>query len=89
MLRRLRQQKRRIQIELCVGLSALRLLSVDHVVQSRRGILSLAWHEWFFMLRQRMKDLLLWARFVVRTSNTRISRRHLADHINKLRLNDC
>ena len=36
-----------IKIELCVKLSLLRLLHVDHVVQNRRTTLSLAWYEWF------------------------------------------
>ena len=34
-------------MELCVGLSGLRLFYVNHVVQNRRSALSLAWHEWF------------------------------------------
>ena len=36
-----------------------------------------------------MKDLLLWARVVVRTSNMKISRRHLADYVNKSRQKTC
>ena len=32
---------------LCVKLSVLRLFRVGHVVQNRRSVLSLAWHEWF------------------------------------------
>ena len=43
-----------------------------HVVQNRQSALSLAWHEWFSKERQRMKDLLLRARVVVRTSNVNI-----------------
>ena len=35
------------------------------------------------MERQRMKDLLLWARVVVRTSKKKISRRRLADYVKK------
>ena len=35
-----------------------------------------------FMQRQRMEDLPLWARVVVRTSNMKISRRRLADYVN-------
>ena len=46
-LRRQLQGKRLIKIELCVKLSLLRLVHVDHVVQNRRSALSLAWHEWF------------------------------------------
>ena len=46
-LRRQLQRKRHIKIELCVKLSLLRLLHVDHFVQKRRTALSLAWYEWF------------------------------------------
>ena len=46
-LRRQLQGQRLIKIELCVKLSLLRLLHVDHVVQNRRSALSLAWHDWF------------------------------------------
>ena len=35
------------EMELCVGLSGLRLFYVNNVVQNRRRTLSLAWHEWF------------------------------------------
>ena len=34
-------------MELCVGLSGLRLFYVGNVLQNRRSALSLAWHEWF------------------------------------------
>ena len=44
-LRRLLQRRRHIKIELCVRLSVLRLFHVGHVVQNRRGALSLAWHQ--------------------------------------------
>ena len=60
------------------ALSVLRLFYVGHVVQNRRSALSLAWHEWS---RQRMKDLLLRAGGVVRTSNMKISRRRLAEYV--------
>ena len=46
-LRRLLQRERHIKIELCVGLSVKRLFQVGHVVQTRRIVLSLAWHEYF------------------------------------------
>ena len=46
-LQRLLQRKRRFKIELCVGLSVLRLFQVGRFVQSRRTAHSLAWHEWF------------------------------------------
>ena len=42
-----------------------------------------------FMSRQRMKDLLLRARAVVRTSNMKISRRHLADYVKTLHQKAC
>ena len=44
-LRRVRQRKRHIKIELCVRLIVLSLLHVGHVVRS--SVLSLSWHEWF------------------------------------------
>ena len=37
-----------------------------------------------FNIRQRVKDLQLQARVVVKTSNMKISRRHLADYFRKL-----
>ena len=46
-LRRQLQGKRLIKIELCVKLSLLRLFHVDHIVQNRWSVLSLAWHELF------------------------------------------
>ena len=46
-LQRLLQRKRHFKIELYLGLSVLRLFYVRNVVQSKRTVLSLAWHEWF------------------------------------------
>ena len=69
-LRRLLQRKRYTKIE--------------HVVQNRRSALSLAWREWFSCKRQRMKDLLLRARVVVRTLKMKISFHRLADYVKKL-----
>ena len=46
-LRRLLQRKRHIKGVLCVRLSVTRLFQVDHVVQTRRNVPSLPWHEWF------------------------------------------
>ena len=46
-LQLLLQQKRHFKIKLCFKLTVPRLFHVDHVVQNRRGALSLAWHEWF------------------------------------------
>ena len=40
-------------------------IHVGHVVQNGRSVLSLYWHELVFMIRQGMKDLLLWASVVV------------------------
>ena len=45
-IRRLLQRKRRMKIELCVRLSALRLFHVGRVVEKKRSVLSLDWHEW-------------------------------------------
>ena len=42
-----------------------------------------------FMYRQRMKDLLLRARVVVRTSNMKISRRYLPDYVKTLHPKAC
>ena len=42
-----------------------------------------------FMYRQRMKDLLLRARVVVKTSNMKISRRHLPDYVKTLHPKAC
>ena len=89
LLRRQLQRKRHIKIELCVKLSLLRLFYVDHVVQNTRIALSLAWYERFFMERQRVKDLLLRTRVVVRTSNMKISRRRLADYVKILHQKAC
>ena len=46
-LRLLLQQKLHFKIKLCFRLTISRLFHVDHVVENRRGILSLAWHECF------------------------------------------
>ena len=39
--------KTAVKIELCVGLSVLRLFLVGHVVQNTRSVLLLVWHECF------------------------------------------
>ena len=44
-LQRQLRLKRRIRLKLGVMLDVLRLFHADHVVQERRSILSLAWHE--------------------------------------------
>ena len=46
-LRRLLQQRRHFEIELYVRLSVLKLFHVGYVVQNRRSVLSLVWHECF------------------------------------------
>ena len=46
-LRLLLQQKRHFKIKLCFRLTVSLLFLFYHVVQNRRGALSLAWHEWF------------------------------------------
>ena len=84
-LRRLLQRERHIKIELFVRLSFMRLFQIGDDVQTRRGVPSLAWYEWFLCKgMQRMKDLLLQARVVVITSNMKISRRGLTDCVKKL-----
>ena len=88
-LRRLLQRKRHMKMGLCVRLSVLRLFQVGHVIQNRRSALSLSRHEWFFMQRQRMKDLLLVAHVVVRTPKMKISRRYFADYVIKLHQKAC
>ena len=82
-LRRLLQSKCH-RTKPCVMLRILRLFHVGYVVQSRGTILSLSWHEWVFILRQRMKDFRLWDSVIIRTSNMKISCRHLADCVKKL-----
>ena len=80
-LRRLLQRKRHMKMGLCVRLSVLRLFQVGHVIQNRRSALSLSRHEWFFMQKQRVKDLLLVVHVVVRTPKMKISRRYFADYV--------
>ena len=48
-----------LQIELCGGLSVLRLFHVSQVVRNGRGLLSLDWLEWSFLSRWKMGDLLV------------------------------
>ena len=65
---RLLQRQRHVKMELCLGLSVLRLFQVGHVVQNTFACLA----RMVFMHRQKMKDLLLRARVVVRTSKMKI-----------------
>ena len=64
-LRLLLQPKRHFKIKLCFRLTVSLLFLFYHVVQNRRGTLSLAWHEWFPL----KKDLLLRVGVVARASN--------------------
>ena len=69
LLRLLLQQKSHFTIKLCFRLTVSRLFHVDHVVQNRRGALSLAWHEWFPRKSKEWKIFLLRVGVVVRASN--------------------
>ena len=60
-----------------------------HIIQNRQSAFSLASHEWLFMQRQRMEDLLLWARVFVTILNAKILRRRLADYTKKMRQKAC
>ena len=74
------QRKRHIQIELCV--SRLGLSYVGLVVQNKRSTLSLAsLARMILMQRRRVKDFMLRARVVVKTSNMKISGRRLVDYV--------
>ena len=82
-LRRLLQQKRDIKIELCVRLSVcdyFMLVTLSKIGEVYFACLALM----DLVLRPRIKDLQQWARVVVRTSNVKISRRHLANYVTKL-----
>ena len=59
-LRRLLQRKRHIKIVLCVRFRVMRLSRVDHAVQTRRSVLSLALHEWFSCRGKERKIFCLW-----------------------------
>mgnify|MGYP007094318161 CR=1 FL=1 len=59
-LRRLLQRKRHIKIVFCVRLSVMRLFQVGYVVQTRRSVLSLAWHEWFLRRAKEWKIFCFW-----------------------------
>ena len=74
-LQRLLHRKRPIEIERSVRLSALRLFNDGGVVQSWRTAPSFAWQ--------------LRACVVARTSNMKISRRCLADYVNKFHQKAC
>ena len=87
-LRRQLQRKRDIKIELCVKSSLLQLFYVDHVVQNRRSDFRLLCTNGFHV-KANNEDLLLRARVVVRTSNTKISRRRFPDYVKPLLQKAC
>ena len=41
------QRECHIKIELCVGLSVMRLFQIGDIVQMKRSVLLLAWHQKF------------------------------------------
>ena len=88
--RRRLQRKRHIKREICVRLSVFRQFHVGQVVQNKRSALSLAWQEWFSCKGKEWKIYgSVRCRVVVRTSNIKISRRPLADHIKKFHQKAC
>ena len=88
-LRRLLQRKRQIKIELCAGLSVLLLFHVGHVVQNRQSTLFACLPRMIFMQRQRMKNFLLRARHVDKTSKIKISRRRLTEYVKNFQQKVC
>ena len=88
-LRRLLQRKRQIKIELCARLSVLLLLHVGHVVQNRQSTLFACLARTIFMQKQRMKNILLRARDVDRTSKIKISRRRLTEYVENFHQKAC
>ena len=83
-LRRLLQRGRDIKTELCAGLSVMRLFQVGHSVQTRRSVLSLAWHEEFSCQSRGSKIYCCELALSSETSSKKISRRRLADYVKKL-----
>ena len=73
------------KMELCVGWSVLQLSLASHKAKSPFA----CFERIVFMQRQRMKDLLLQARVVVRSSNMKISRRPSADYVKKFHQKAC
>ena len=83
-LRRQLQGKRHNKIKL----SLLRLFHVDHVVQNRRSVLSLAWREWFSCKGKEWK--IYCCEFALSSEpQIRISRRRLADYVKTLHQKAC
>ena len=74
-------------MELCVRLNVQRLFHVGHVVQNRWSVLSLAWHEWFSWKGREWKIYCSHRRQSLKSMN--ISRRLLADYVNKLHQKAC
>ena len=61
--------------------SALRLFLASLIVRNGWSVFSLGTNAFY---RPTLKDLLLWARVVFRTSNLKISRRRVADDVNEM-----
>ena len=59
------------------------------LLQRRRQILFACLARMIFMQRQRMKNLLLWARDVDRTSKIKISRRRLIEYVENFHQKAC
>ena len=73
LLRRLLQRKRHIKIELCVGLSVLRLFHVSHIIRNRRIALFFVWHESGFYVKAENEKLIA-ADFVKKCTKKRAAR---------------
>ena len=65
------------------------LLNVGHVVHNRQSTLFACLARMIFMQRQRMKNLLLRARDVDRTSKIKISRRRLTEYVEIFHRKEC
>ena len=65
------------------------LLNVGHVIHNRQSTLFACLPRIIFMQRQRMKNLLLRARDVDRTSKIKISRRRLTEYVENFHQKAC
>ena len=90
-LRRLLQRKRHVNIELFVRLSAFTIIPClsRYRKQVKCTSVCLVRMVFKFTWGQRMKNLLLRACVVVRTSNMKISRRPLADYVKTMHKKAC
>ena len=77
---RLLLQRKHHALELCVRLSVSRLFRIGHVLHHRRCLALIGFHT----KTKNERFILPWCRVVVRTSQMKISRRHLADIVIKL-----